>query len=84
MLCLKPVYRNLHADSHCLCVAVCAPLLSVLLPTTGQPLSSSARQRYFDKPSNLEGVVFDTEHVYTFVICQGIVDMPSYRCVCMM
>lgn len=45
----------------------------------GRPVSGAQRQRFFDRPSNMEGVVFDTENVYTFVLCQSIMDMPNYR-----
>jgi hypothetical protein len=50
-----------------------------LLVSTGQPLSSAQRQRYFDKPSNLDSAMFSTGHTYTFVITQSIVDMEAYR-----
>lgn len=46
----------------------------------GQPLPSSQRQRFYDKPSNLAGAVFRTDLVYTFVINQSIVNMEAYRC----
>lgn len=63
----------LEAGSHNrLCCDVCV--------SAGQPLSSAQRRRFYDKPSNLEGTVFSTEYVYTFVIEQSIVDMESYRC----
>jgi hypothetical protein len=46
---------------------------------TGQPLSSAQRQRYFDKPGNLDRATFGTGYVFTFVITQSIVDMEAYR-----
>lgn len=42
-------------------------------------MPSAQRQRHFDKPSNLQDVVFDPQYVYTFVICQSIMDMPAYK-----
>jgi hypothetical protein len=45
----------------------------------GKPLGSQQRQKHFDKPSQLAAVHFDSEHVYTFVIGQGILDMMQYR-----
>eukprot|EP00775_Hariotina_reticulata_P007857 gene7857-8053_t len=38
----------------------------------GRPITSSARQKHFDKPQNMTGVVFDTQHTYTFVISQAV------------
>lgn len=54
-------------------------LNSSLVDKSGQPLSSSQRQRFYDKPSNLAGAVFRTNLVYTFVIDQSIVNMEAYR-----
>lgn len=42
-------------------------------------MPSVQRQRFFDKPSNLAQVVFEPQYVYTFVITQSIVDMPTYK-----
>jgi len=53
--------------------------VGAVVDAAGEPLTSLQRQRHFDKIGNLEHVVFDTVNVYTFVICQSIVDMPSYR-----
>lgn len=59
----------------------CAEYTSALAAASaaGNPLPSAQRQRHFDRMSTLEAAVFDPAYVYTFVICQSIVDMPSYR-----
>lgn len=59
-----------------MCVSACTCVRCV---AAGQPVSSVQRQRFFDKPSNMQDVVFSTQHVYTFVITQSIVDMPTYK-----
>jgi hypothetical protein len=63
----------LDAAAHLRHVSIC------FCAPAGQPLSSSQRQRFYDKPSNLAGAVFRTNLVYTFVIDQSIVNMEAYR-----
>eukprot|EP00879_Flechtneria_rotunda_P016051 GHRR01016789.1.p1 GENE.GHRR01016789.1~~GHRR01016789.1.p1 ORF type:complete len:238 (+),score=85.54 GHRR01016789.1:188-901(+) len=43
------------------------------------PLTASQRMKFFDKPSNLASVTFDDINVYTFVVCQSIMDLPAYK-----
>lgn len=45
----------------------------------GKPIASTLRQKHFDKPANLAAAHFSSEHVYTFVIGQSILDMMQYR-----
>jgi hypothetical protein len=62
------------ADQHLTTSAVvhpCAP--------AGKPVNSQQRQKHFDKPSNLAAAHLGSEHVYTFVIGQSILDMMQYR-----
>jgi hypothetical protein len=47
--------------------------------SAGKPVASQLRQRHFDKLPNLAAAHFSTEHVYTFVIGQSILDMMQYR-----
>eukprot|EP00775_Hariotina_reticulata_P012576 gene12576-12706_t len=54
-------------------------LSSKLTNKQGQPLTSLQRQKFFDKPENLSGLVLDTTNIYTFVICQGVMDLLEYK-----
>jgi hypothetical protein len=38
----------------------------------GNPLSSDKRRKWCDEPENLEGLYFNTEHVYTMHLYQHV------------
>eukprot|EP00883_Tetradesmus_obliquus_P004533 jgi/Sobl393_1/14888/SZX68548.1 len=54
-------------------------LVPALADKRGKPIASTLRQKHFDKPANLAAAHFSSEHVYTFVIGQSILDMMQYR-----
>eukprot|EP00878_Enallax_costatus_P021030 GHUV01022248.1.p1 GENE.GHUV01022248.1~~GHUV01022248.1.p1 ORF type:complete len:346 (+),score=89.52 GHUV01022248.1:158-1195(+) len=50
-----------------------------LVDKKGEPLSGSARQKYFDNLKNLSTLEFDADHIYTFVILQSFLDLQQYK-----
>uniref|UniRef100_A0A383W2N9 Domain of unknown function at the cortex 1 domain-containing protein n=1 Tax=Tetradesmus obliquus TaxID=3088 RepID=A0A383W2N9_TETOB len=43
------------------------------------PLCPHKRRKWCDTPKNLDGLLLDTQHVYTFHIWQHLIDFSSYK-----
>lgn len=54
-------------------------LSSELVDSSGAPATPAARQRYYDRPANLARAWFEPGLVYSFVICQSIMDLTQYK-----
>uniref|UniRef100_A0A383VSP2 Domain of unknown function at the cortex 1 domain-containing protein n=1 Tax=Tetradesmus obliquus TaxID=3088 RepID=A0A383VSP2_TETOB len=50
-----------------------------LADKNGKPVSAAKRKKWCDVPKNLEGLMLDTEHVYTFHIWQHFIDFSAYK-----
>jgi hypothetical protein len=51
-----------------------------LLPLCADvPLCPNKRRKWCDVPKNLEGLMLDTQHVYTFHIWQHLIDFSTYK-----
>jgi hypothetical protein len=59
-------------------IADCFLLLPALSPA-GKPVSAAKRKKWCDVPKNLDGLMLDTEHVYTFHIWQHFIDFSAYK-----
>jgi hypothetical protein len=42
-------------------------------------LTAAKRKKWCDVPKNLEGLMLDTQHVYTFHIWQHFIDFSAYK-----
>eukprot|EP00882_Tetradesmus_deserticola_P034410 GHRQ01039457.1.p1 GENE.GHRQ01039457.1~~GHRQ01039457.1.p1 ORF type:complete len:122 (+),score=33.04 GHRQ01039457.1:235-600(+) len=43
------------------------------------PLCPHKRRKWCDVPANLDGLLLDTQHVYTFHIWQHLIDFSTYK-----
>eukprot|EP00775_Hariotina_reticulata_P003808 gene3808-4065_t len=50
-----------------------------LADKNNQPLTAAKRRKWCDQPKNLEGLMLDTENVYTFHIWQHLIDFSTYK-----
>jgi hypothetical protein len=56
------------------------PVLLALAPlSVDAPLCPHKRRKWCDVPKNLDGLMLDTQHVYTFHIWQHLIDFSTYR-----
>jgi hypothetical protein len=58
-------------------VLCCAVLCCAASP--GLPLTPEKRRKWCDCPSNLSGLQFSPDYIYTFHIWQHVVDFSSYK-----
>ncbi|GBF89589.1 hypothetical protein Rsub_02307 [Raphidocelis subcapitata] len=57
----------------------CRLVHPALADAAGNPVSSDKRRRWCDEPANIEGLMVDTDLVYTLQLWQHMVDFSTYR-----